>query len=99
MRNQSWRYRSWRYQSWRCLSRMAEMPSLGRLTTRALGKNCYLAGMAISHLSSRLLAAGPGWSVSDFVCRAGPHDPPFQEQHETACIAAVTEGSFQYRST
>ena len=59
--------------------------------------------MATSHLSSRLssrvLASGLGWSVSDFACRAGPHDPPFQEQHETACIAAVTEGSFQYRST
>jgi AraC family transcriptional regulator len=55
--------------------------------------------MATSHLSSRLLASSPGWSVSDFVCCAGPRDPPFQEQHQTACIAAVTEGSFQYRST
>jgi AraC-like DNA-binding protein len=55
--------------------------------------------MATSHLSYRLLASGPGWSVTDFVCGAGPHDAPFQEQHETACIAAVTEGSFQYRST
>jgi AraC family transcriptional regulator len=55
--------------------------------------------MVTSHLSSRLLGSGEGWSVSDFVCAAGPHDPPFQEQHETACIAVVTEGSFQYRST
>lgn len=55
--------------------------------------------MATSLLSYRLLASGPGWSVSDFVCGAGPHDPSFQERHETACIAAVTEGSFQYRST
>jgi AraC-like DNA-binding protein len=78
---------------------MAEMPSLGRRTASALGKNCYLADMATSQLSSRLLASGTGWSVSDFVCGAGPHDPAFQEQHETACIAAVTEGSFQYRST
>jgi AraC family transcriptional regulator len=55
--------------------------------------------MATSHLSYRLLASGPGWSVSDFVCGAGPRDPSVQEQHATTCIAVVTEGSFQYRST
>jgi AraC family transcriptional regulator len=49
--------------------------------------------------TSRRLASGPGWSVSDVVCTAGPHDRPFQERHESICIAAVTDGSFQYRST
>jgi AraC family transcriptional regulator len=44
------------------------------------------------------LASGPGWRVSDVVCTAGPHDPSFEERHEAACIAAVTQGSFQYRS-
>lgn len=32
-------------------------------------------------------------------CTAGPHDPPFEERHHAACIAAVTQGTFQYRST
>lgn len=50
-------------------------------------------------LNSRLLASGPGWSVSDVACTAGPHDRPFEERHHAACIAAVTEGTFQYRST
>jgi AraC family transcriptional regulator len=49
-------------------------------------------------LSSHLLASGPGWSVSDVVCSAGPRDRPFEERHHAACIAAVTEGTFQYRS-
>jgi AraC family transcriptional regulator len=49
-------------------------------------------------LNSRLLASGPGWSVSDVVCTAGPHDRPFEERHHAACIAAVTQGTFQYRS-
>ncbi len=48
---------------------------------------------------SRLLVSGPGWSVSDVVCDAGPGDPPFEERHGDACIAAVTQGMFQYRST
>jgi AraC-like DNA-binding protein len=45
-----------------------------------------------------LLASGPGWRVSDVVCTAGPHDPSFEEQHAAVCIAAVTQGTFQYRS-
>src|SRR5919199_2603447 len=47
----------------------------------------------------RLLASGPGWSVSDVICTASPADRPFEEQHWAACIAAVVEGTFQYRST
>jgi AraC-like DNA-binding protein len=45
------------------------------------------------------LASGAGWSVSDVICSAGPHDRPFEERHETVSIAAVTEGTFQYRTT
>ena len=44
------------------------------------------------------LARGPGWSVYDLRCTAGPRDRPFEEQHESVCIAAVTHGTFQYRS-
>jgi AraC-like DNA-binding protein len=50
-------------------------------------------------LSVRTLASGPGWWTGDIVCRAGPHDRPFPEQHAAFSIAIVTEGSFQYRST
>jgi AraC family transcriptional regulator len=49
-------------------------------------------------LASRTLASGPGWSVSDVICTAGPHDRPFEERHETVSIAAVTAGTFQYRT-
>ena len=49
-------------------------------------------------LQVHALASGAGWSVSDVVCTAGPHDPPFEERHHAACIAAVTQGTFQYRS-
>ena len=50
-------------------------------------------------MKSEILASGPGWSVSDVVCSAGPRDRPFEEQHGAACIAAVTQGTFQYRTT
>jgi AraC-like DNA-binding protein len=49
-------------------------------------------------LTSRILASGRGWQVSDSVCTAGPHDRPFEERHADACIAVVTEGTFQYRT-
>jgi AraC family transcriptional regulator len=50
-------------------------------------------------MRSETLARGPGWCVYDILCTAGPRDRPFEEQHEAVCIAAVTHGTFQYRST
>jgi AraC-like DNA-binding protein len=49
-------------------------------------------------MHSRMLTSGSGWSVYDNVCTAGPRDRPFEEQHRAVCIAAVTRGTFQYRS-
>lgn len=49
-------------------------------------------------LISRLLASGPGWSVSDVICTSGPRDRPYEERHESVSIAAVTAGTFQYRT-
>jgi AraC family transcriptional regulator len=49
-------------------------------------------------LSMHLLASGPGWRVEDVICSAGPHDRPFEEQHDLVCVAAVTRGTFQYRT-
>lgn len=45
-----------------------------------------------------LLASGPGWRAEDVVCTAGPRDRPFEEQHESICMAAVTAGHFRYRT-
>jgi AraC family transcriptional regulator len=45
------------------------------------------------------LAAGQGWRVQDLVCSAGPQDQRYEEQHPAICIAAVMQGSFQYRTT
>jgi AraC-like DNA-binding protein len=47
----------------------------------------------------RCLAQGEGWWINEFVCHAGPHDPPFEERHASVSIAAVIEGTFQYRSS
>jgi AraC-like DNA-binding protein len=49
-------------------------------------------------LTARVLASGPGWSATDVVCTSGPRDRPYEERHETASIAAVTAGTFQYRT-
>ncbi|MBX6322762.1 MAG: helix-turn-helix transcriptional regulator, partial [Rhodospirillaceae bacterium] len=45
----------------------------------------------------RQVASGPGWEAGEVVCDCGPHDRPFEERHDGACIAAVLGGSFQYR--
>src|SRR5262245_4603253 len=50
-------------------------------------------------IRAQVLASGPGWQVSDVTCNAGPRDRPAAERHGTVCIAAVTHGTFQYRST
>jgi AraC family transcriptional regulator len=47
---------------------------------------------------SRLLADGPGWTLHEFICEAGPQDRPFEEQHAGVTIAAVISGSFNYRT-
>jgi AraC family transcriptional regulator len=50
-------------------------------------------------LVRRQLARGDGWSVSDVICSAGPQNRPVEEQHSNVCIAIVTAGTFQYRSS
>ena len=70
----------------------AAIPRDGR---QPLGKNCYNAAMG----EIRMLTSGAGWSVSDIVCAAGPGDRPFEERYADACIAIVSEGTFQCRST
>src|SRR5215510_2872905 len=49
-------------------------------------------------ISAQILASGAGWTVRDVVCDHGPHDRAFAEQHADVAIAAVMEGSFQYRT-
>ncbi|HYK18407.1 MAG TPA: AraC family transcriptional regulator [Bryobacteraceae bacterium] len=49
--------------------------------------------------AARVIAGGPGWTVSDVVCTSGPRDRAFEEQHTGFSIAIVAAGTFQYRST
>jgi hypothetical protein len=46
---------------------------------------------------ARPLRQGQGWGISEYICTAGPHDRPFEERHEEFSIAAVIEGTFNYR--
>lgn len=48
--------------------------------------------------TAQTIASGHGWRVSDVVCTDGPHDPRFEEQHDSICIAVVLDGAFRYRS-
>jgi AraC family transcriptional regulator len=50
-------------------------------------------------LSAHFLASGTGWRVYDVICTFGPGDRPFEERHAAVSIAAVTAGTFRYRST
>jgi AraC family transcriptional regulator len=49
-------------------------------------------------LTAHRLASGPGWRVVDVICTAGPHDRSDDEEHAHVSIAAVTAGTFQYRT-
>lgn len=46
----------------------------------------------------RARARGEDWSLSEYVCTAGPGDRPFEERHGSATIAAVVSGTFRYRT-
>jgi AraC-like DNA-binding protein len=46
---------------------------------------------------ARPMSARQQWRVTEYVCTAGPADRPFQESHDQVTIAAVIEGSFNYR--
>lgn len=48
--------------------------------------------------TTRTLAFGPGWHVADVICTAGAGDRPFEESHQDFCVAAVTSGTFRYRT-
>jgi hypothetical protein len=39
------------------------------------------------------------WSLTEYVCTAGPHDRPFEERHDRVSVALVTAGTFRYRTT
>ena len=49
--------------------------------------------------SSRALASGAGWRVSDVLCTSGPRDRAFEERHGGVAIAAVLAGTFSYRGS
>ena len=38
----------------------------------------------------RSLSRGREWSVSEYLCTAGPGDRPFEERHDAVSIAAVS---------
>ena len=55
-----------------------------------------LSGMPGSTTTKRL-AGGPGWTVSDVICTSGPQDRPFEERHSGFSVAVVVCGTFQYQ--
>ena len=46
----------------------------------------------------RPVACQSHWSLTEYVCCAGPHDRAFEEQHDRVSIALVTSGTFRYRT-
>jgi len=48
--------------------------------------------------TTRTLASGSGWHVTDVICTASASDRPFEETHRDFCVAAVTSGTFRYRA-
>ncbi|RWA74474.1 AraC family transcriptional regulator [Mesorhizobium sp.] len=48
--------------------------------------------------TAKNLASGRGWQVSDVICTAVAGDRLFEEEHRSFCVAAVTRGTFRYRT-
>ncbi|MDX8447256.1 helix-turn-helix transcriptional regulator [Mesorhizobium captivum] len=48
--------------------------------------------------TAKNLASGRGWQVSDVICTAVAGERPFEEEHRGFCVAAVTRGTFRYRT-
>jgi hypothetical protein len=46
----------------------------------------------------RRIAHQRQWSLTEYVCTAGPHDRPFEERHDRVSVALVTAGMFRYRT-
>jgi AraC-like DNA-binding protein len=49
-------------------------------------------------ITGRMLAAGEGWQVLDYVCTCGPRDRVFQERHALTSVSLVVAGTFLCRS-
>jgi AraC-like DNA-binding protein len=47
---------------------------------------------------TRPIAHDPHWSLTEYVCTAGPHDRTFEERHDRVSLALVTAGTFRYRT-
>jgi AraC-like DNA-binding protein len=69
-----------------------------------LGKIAILAAMSErsdtaspATPAARVIARDADWTLNEFTCHAGPQDRPFEERHASFAMAAVLEGSFQYR--
>ena len=68
----------------------------GSMSRPGLGKIANLHhGSGIASIGFRTRLAGPAM----WICTSGPHDPRFEERHDGVCIAAVTGGTFRYRSS
>ncbi len=46
----------------------------------------------------RPIARDEQWSLTEYVCSAGPHDRTYEERHDRVSIAVVTSGTFRYRT-
>lgn len=62
------------------------------------GDSADAAGRLLGAPTTRVIARGDGWKVSEFTCTLGPRDRRFEERHDDVAISGVGEGAFQYRS-
>jgi AraC family transcriptional regulator len=56
------------------------------------------AGAPVGPPVPRIISKGDDWSIAEYPCNTGPCDRPFEETHKRFTIAAVVEGSFNYRT-
>jgi AraC-like DNA-binding protein len=94
-------------------SKLKSLPDrLCRSAVPALGENCYFRAMnddlalraapprAPSSDAApvlRAIAESGDWSITEYICNAGPGDRRFEERHGSFTIAAVMAGLFRYR--
>jgi AraC family transcriptional regulator len=65
---------------------------------RSIRQRTQKAEIPSGTLRVRPIALQPLWSLTEYVCTAGPHDRPFEERHDRVSVALVTAGTFRYRT-
>jgi AraC family transcriptional regulator len=71
---------------------------IAQMRFKTFNERTQAPDVASAPLTVRPIADHSLWSLSEYVCSAGPHDRPFEERHDRVSLALVASGTFRYRT-